>query len=144
MKKEMMEGFNKMVPFVVATAVLYELSQFAFTTQARKEIGKRDGWTCQYLGCDDGYGRPKSFTNGWMVYASHITTHDKRSNQYNVVETGRIHCIEHEIQFHTDLLLQARSTGDRDQVNFNLASLEKLYQVDQRTYAYRREPSKFD
>lgn len=117
---------------------------FAFSTAVRKEIGKRDGWQCQYAGCDDGTGKPKSFANGWMVFASHVKTHDKTSPLYDEASTGKIMCIEHEIENHERLLHIAQQHHDTDQIRFNVAALNKLKSVDWRTTAYRKNPQNYE
>ena len=115
------------------------ISESAFSYKSRREIGNRDKWECQYDGCDDGEGRPKSFKNGWMVFASHIGTHDKKDPDYDNPDNGRIQCIEHEIAFHNELLQDAIQSEDKRQIRFNEMALEKLSHVDHRTYAYRKE-----
>ncbi len=69
------------------------ISQAAFTYAVRREIGKRDNWTCQNCG--------KSFQNGWMVQAAHYD-HDPRKKKYNDPKNGRILCTECHIQDELD------------------------------------------
>lgn len=65
----------------------------AFTLETRKEIGKRDRWTCQISG--------KQFKDGWMLQAAHYPTLHQKEWDDNP-ENGRMlgteeHIIE-EIQ----------------------------------------------
>lgn len=129
---------------LASLGLLSQVIRLAFSYEVRKEIGSRDHWTCQAEGCDDGHGRPKSFKNGWMIYASHILTHDKNSPIYNKPETGRCHCIECEILFHEELLQQAIEANDKRQIIFNESALRKLNKVDHRTYDYRMNPEKYE
>ena len=128
----------------LVVGVSLELSRRAFSQKIRREIGERDEWQCQYPGCDDGEGNPKSFKNGYMVFASHIKTHDKKHPDYNNPETGRIQCIEHEIAFHCQLLQEAIKEGNNQQITFNEIALRKLSKVDHRTYEYRNDPESFN
>lgn len=67
----------------------------AFSLNIRKLIGKRDNWTCQADGCDDGTGQPKSYQNGWMVHAAHKSEHHLKSDPlYDTVEAGEILCVD--------------------------------------------------
>lgn len=127
-----------------STALLLALPFLAFSVGSRKEIGKRDNWTCQYPGCDDGTGKPKSFAGGWMVFASHTVTHDKESPIYDKPSSGRIQCIEHEIATHQALLHLAQQHNDADDIRHHSAALRKLNSVDWRTTAYRKCPSDFE
>lgn len=123
--------------------VIYEASNFAFSTKTRKQIGQRDNWTCQADGCDDGTGKPKSFQNGWMVFAGHEKTHDRGDADYDDASSGKIHCIEHEIQFHQQLLADAEASGNRQEIAHNRAALQKLSRVDHHTWDYNEHPEKY-
>lgn len=129
----MKEKLRRTIEIVIPLTGIIYLSTAAFSIRVRKEIGKRDDWTCQHEDCD------KSFKGGWMVYASHIDTHDKSDPDYNKPETGRIHCIEHEIQFHSELLLDAIEQDDDDQIRFNESALQKLNRVDWHTWDHRKK-----
>lgn len=83
----------------VTLYALYRISNAAFSTQSRKEIGKRDWWTCQAdvegtTGCLTGQrvngGHPVSFSEGFMVTAAHYD-HTK-NDQYDHTHNGRILC----------------------------------------------------
>ena len=79
----------------------FEISKTAFTVGTRKEIGRRDNWECKHPDCDDGYGQPKSFKNGWMVHAAHSPENHKRSDpEYDNTGSGNILCVDHHIQQH--------------------------------------------
>lgn len=117
------------------------VTESAFSIKVRKEIGKRDQWTCQYPKCDDGTGQPKSFRNGWMVFAGHIKTHEKGDAEYDLASSGRIHCIEHEIAFHRRLLKMAEmGFGNLRQ---HQEAIRKLERVDERTWDFRKHPEKY-
>lgn len=116
-------------------------SEFAFSIKVRKEIGKRDQWTCKYPKCDDGTGQPKSFKNGWMVFAGHVKTHEKNDPEYDLASSGRIHCIEHEIAYHRRLLKMAEmGFGNLRQ---HQDAIRKLERLDERTWDFRKNPDKY-
>lgn len=101
----MSERYNPLKLIAVGVA-LYEVSQFAFTIAARKEIGARDEWTCQGLDgvCtwEESFGAPASFKEGFMVQAAHYPeVHDKTGQGYHDkdVGNGRILCVlDHAIE----------------------------------------------
>lgn len=70
---------------------IFLASQFAFSLKTRKEIGKRDRWTCQDCGVQ--------FKHGFMVHASHYD-HNKKSELYNHPSSGRIQCVDCHETYH--------------------------------------------
>jgi len=59
----------------------------AFSINVRKEIGRRDHWTCQSCG--------KEFRDGFMVHASHLPEHHSKDDPlYDTPDAGEILCIE--------------------------------------------------
>lgn len=74
----------------------WKLSTSAFSLGVRKEIGRRDNWTCQgvdsKLPCvwEPINGEPANFHDGYWVQASHIR-HEK-DELYNKSHNGRIQC----------------------------------------------------
>ena len=140
MKSELLQ---EAVILGVEVLSLAALSMLAFSIRTRKEIGKLHNWTCTANGCDDGTGKPKSFANGFMVFGSHIATHDKTSPLYDKVSSGTILCIEHEIAHHEALLHLAQQHHNTDAIRFNVAALNKLKSVDWRTVHYRKDPKAF-
>lgn len=69
---------------------------FAFSTPVRREIGRRDGWTCQGLDgeCVWEYiqEKPASFQDGFWVMGAHYE-HNKKSPDYDTPDAGRILCL---------------------------------------------------
>lgn len=66
-----------------------------FSYESRKEIGKRDGWTCE---CG------RSFKDGWMVHASHLD--HERNEMYDQPEVGKIECVKCHIARHIEIHLE--------------------------------------
>lgn len=59
----------------------------AFSKKTRKEIGKRDHWTCQSCG--------KKFSDGFMVHAAHNSNEHQKSNPlYDDPSSGKILCVD--------------------------------------------------
>lgn len=74
---------------VATTAIAFEVSKYALTRAARKEIGERQAWTCQGV---DGEpciheslsGDPARFSEGFMVTAAHYKeTHHLSGKGYH-------------------------------------------------------------
>ncbi len=63
-----------------------------FSVESRKEIGKRDRWTCK---CG------RSFQDGWMVHASHYD--HERNDHYDCPDNGCVECIADHIRRHIEL-----------------------------------------
>ena len=72
-------------------AIMGVIPLLAFSIESRKEIGKRDNWTCQVCG--------KKFQDGWLVDAAHYD-HDKTKENYNNPKNGRILCLDDHLKEH--------------------------------------------
>lgn len=104
---------------------LLRLSLGAFSVFIRKQIGRRDRWTCQEPGCN------KSFQTGWMVEAAHYPEHHNRSDPiYDTPEAGRILCIRHHQEEHEAGTVLGRKADDW--------AVERLREKDRRTFWWRR------
>lgn len=68
--------------------------QFAYN--ARREIGERDNWTCQWPGCT------RSFQKGWHVQAAHYMDEHKPGTFDTDTTAGRILCTEHHLKEHIE------------------------------------------
>lgn len=94
----------------------------AFSPKARKEIGKRDRWTCVDCGVQ--------FRDGYMVHASHYN-HDKSLVIYDSVENGRIQCVDCHQAWHE------LHVGDEEAIGLcvqaNNAAIELLESTDRGT-----------
>jgi len=115
-------------PEIIATIGTLTIA-LAFSLKTRKEIGKRDKWTCQADGCDDGSGNPKSFQGGWMVHASH-KNHNKSDPMYDHQDMGEILCIEHHLAYHQSHIGKAEEIGlCEDANNYAIAMLFKTNHI---------------
>jgi hypothetical protein len=78
--------------FIFAGAVI-GLSQLAFSKGARKELLKRDGWTCQNEDCFGYYFGigALSWTKGYMLQAAHYPDMHQPKEDFNI-EHGRCLC----------------------------------------------------
>lgn len=95
-----------------------------FSKGVRKEIGRRDKWTCVDCG--------KQFKDGWMVQAAHKSDrHHKGHPMYNDPDSGDIRCIDCHQRQHEE----GTSLGKRGD-NY---AIGKLKQTDRRTFAWRRK-----
>src|SRR3990167_5496621 len=111
---------------------LFLLSQFAFSLKVRKQIGRRDHWTCQNEDCDDGEGQPKKYQNGYIVHASHKPEHHLKSDPiYDTSEAGDIRCIEHHLEQHEE--------GTTLPKNQNDYAIRQLKKTDTRTVWWRKK-----
>lgn len=81
---------------------VFLLSQFAFSLKTRKEIGKRDHWTCQDCGVQ--------FQDGFMVHASHYN-HDRSREDYDHADSGRIQCVDCHETYHELYVGNAQEIG---------------------------------
>ena len=88
----------KLKPEVLPLSVfgLFVIAFSAFSRGVRKEIGKRDDWTCQEDGCN------KNFQDGYWVEASHYD-HSRENPDYNKEHNGRILCRDHHAQDHFNM-----------------------------------------
>jgi hypothetical protein len=68
-----------------------------FSPEIRREIGRRDKWTCTSCG--------NQFKDGWMVEASHFN-HDKKSGDYDDPDNGTIECKQCHLKRHIELMLE--------------------------------------
>lgn len=87
----------------------FELSKYAFTKGARKEIGLRDEWTCQGvhgMPCvwEMMDGEPAKYKDGyWLTAAHYPSRHHKTGKGYHDPDTenGRMCCtIDHAVEEH--------------------------------------------
>lgn len=103
---------------------LFLIGLGAFSNHVRKEIGRRDRWTCQCCG--------NRFSDGWMVEAAHFD-HDKSKPWYNSPENGRIECIRcHSLHHLTNFM------GDPNERNEYITEklVERVMQNGYHTYHY--------
>jgi hypothetical protein len=98
MKKEGLTPKDLLLPSFALLAVAL-LSTAAFPDYIRKEIGRRDHWTCQGRHgreCVISYlnnGKPVSFKDGYMVTAAHVDHDHKNRKKYRSPSNGRILCV---------------------------------------------------
>lgn len=95
--------------------LLSKLANSAFSLKVRKEIGRRDRWTCQDCGVQ--------FKDGYMVHASHYN-HDKKLPIYDNIENGRIQCVDCHQAYHEEHVGDEEAIGLS--VQANLAAIELL------------------
>lgn len=105
------------------TTILSSLAfTLAFSLKTRKEIGKRDHWTCVDCGVQ--------FKDGYMVHASHYN-HDKSLIIYDSVENGRIQCVDCHQAWHEE------HVGNEEAIGMtalgNLAAIELLESTNRGT-----------
>jgi hypothetical protein len=103
---------------------IYLLSNFAFSLEIRKKIGKRDHWQCQDCGA--------RFSDGIMVHASHYN-HDSSSPDYDNPDNGRIQCVDCHQGFHEDHVGTASEIGLTEEGN--AAAIKLLKNTERRTRA---------
>ena len=95
---------KELIPLtIIGGLVAIEASRYAFSRQARQEIGERDGrWTCQGLdnkachyGKDDG---PVKYSDGYFLTAAHYKDMHGRDNDPDI-SRGRVLCqIHHSME----------------------------------------------
>ena len=73
-----------------SAVVLSEISKSAFSSGVRKEIGRRDNWTCQVTG--------RKAKDGWLLDAAHYN--HTRGRNYNTPGNGRMLCRSAHLQEH--------------------------------------------
>ena len=101
----MSERYNPL-KIILGGVALYEASQFAFTISARKEIGRRDNWTCQGMDGECVYEKTSGYTASWqdgfMLTAAHYPEqHHLSGKGYNDPnpDNGRILCtLDHAME----------------------------------------------
>lgn len=109
-----------------ALGLLWIASNLPFSKYTKKEIGRRDDWTCQADDCD------RSFRDGWMVDAAHNPDkHHKSHPEYDHPESGDIRCVDHHQQQH-EQGTSLRPHQDR-------WAADQLSKRDRRTRWWRRE-----
>jgi len=97
----------------------------AFSKSVRKQIGRRDKWTCQIDSCN------KRFQDGWFVQAAHYPeTHQKTHPLYNDPSSGVILCIDHHQEQHE----QGTSLGPKGDAR----AVQLLRETDRRTRDWRK------
>lgn len=104
MATEILAILTENLPTLLALGTL----AFAFTEQARKEIGKRDHWTCQgHVVGEECFwekvtGKPAKFQDGYMVTAAHYPdVHEQTGKGYcdDNIENGRMLCtMDHAVE----------------------------------------------
>jgi hypothetical protein len=98
MNKEGLQSKDLLSPLFTLIAIA-ALSTAAFPSHIRKEIGRRDHWTCQgrhgrecvisFLNHD----KPASFKDGFMVTAAHNDHDHKNKSKYYSPTNGRVLCV---------------------------------------------------
>lgn len=102
-----------------------------FSLESRKEIGKRERWTCCQCG--------RSFHEGWMVDASHID--HEHNDSYDDPNNGEIRCLICHLEYHIDLMQQLDNNWSIQSVRL-IAS--RAYQNGLHTYKETTEETLCD
>jgi len=110
-------------PEIIATIGTLTIA-LAFSLKTRKEIGKRDKWTCQDCG--------NKYRDGFMVHASHFN-HDRSLPIYDSAENGRIQCVDCHQAFHELHVGSAEEIGMSEEGNKK--AIEILEKTERGIYA---------
>lgn len=95
--------------------VVVFISQLAFSLKVRKEIGKRDHWSC--TDCGVGF-----YYDNAMVHASHYD-HNQSLPTYDTPKAGRIQCVDCHQAYHESYVGSAEEIGLTELANLGAIAL---------------------